>query len=66
MNVMTATFAYIGQTEMLIIAGVALLLFGGAKLPQLAKGVGEAMREFKKSMNDEPASPSATKSVEEK
>lgn len=66
MNVLTTTVAYIGQTEVLIIAGVALLLFGGTKLPQLAKGLGEGIREFKKSMSDEPASSTAVKSNEEK
>lgn len=66
MNVLTTTVAYIGQTEILIIAGVALLLFGGTKLPQLAKGLGEGIREFKKSMTDEPASSTAVKPNEEK
>ena len=50
---MLPTVAYMGTTEWLIIAGIALVLFGGAKLPQLAKGLGEGIREFKKSVNDE-------------
>ena len=54
MEFASTTLAYIGQQEMLIIAGVALLLFGGAKLPELAKGLGQGIREFKNSMNDEP------------
>ncbi len=50
------TFAYMGSQEWLILAGLAVLLFGGAKLPQLAKGLGQGIREFKKSVNgdDEP------------
>ena len=57
---MLGTFAYIGTQEIMIIAGVAILLFGGAKIPQLAKGLGEGIREFKKSMgDDEPAKPAA-------
>jgi sec-independent protein translocase protein TatA len=41
--------------DWLIIAGIAVLLFGGTKLPQLAKGLGEGIREFKKSVShDEP------------
>ncbi len=40
-----------GNYEWLIIAGIAVLLFGGTKLPQLAKGLGEGIREFKKSVS---------------
>ncbi|MES2463215.1 MAG: twin-arginine translocase TatA/TatE family subunit [Armatimonadota bacterium] len=49
-------FAYFGGTqEWLIIGVVALVLFGGTKIPQLARGFGEGIREFKKSINgDEP------------
>ena len=52
--------AYIGTNEILIIGGIVILLFGGAKLPQLAKGLGEGIREFKKSVggeSEEPAPP---------
>ncbi len=41
----------IGFPELLVILLIVLLLFGGAKLPQIAKSMGEAIREFKKSMN---------------
>jgi sec-independent protein translocase protein TatA len=47
------TFAYIGTQEILIIAGVAILLFGSSKIPQLARGMGEGIREFKKSIGGE-------------
>jgi sec-independent protein translocase protein TatA len=48
----TTTFAYFGTnpTEWLIIGAIVLVLFGGAKIPQLAKGLGEGIREFKKSV----------------
>jgi sec-independent protein translocase protein TatA len=39
----------IGLTEWLIIGLIVLLLFGGKKIPELFKGLGEAVREFKKS-----------------
>ncbi|OGK18830.1 translocase [Candidatus Roizmanbacteria bacterium RIFCSPHIGHO2_02_FULL_40_13b] len=42
----------IGTTEIVIIAIVLLVLFGGKKLPELARGLGEAIREFKKSISD--------------
>ena len=39
----------VGVTEWLIIALIVVLLFGGKKIPELFKGLGEAIREFKKS-----------------
>ncbi|MEA3054946.1 MAG: sec-independent protein translocase protein TatA [Actinomycetota bacterium] len=38
----------IGAPELLIVLLIVLLLFGGAKLPKLAKSLGEAQREFRK------------------
>ncbi len=43
----------IGTTELLLIAGVALLLFGGKKLPEMMKGLGQGVKEFKKGMHEE-------------
>jgi sec-independent protein translocase protein TatA len=40
----------IGTTELIIIAVVLLVLFGGKKLPELGRGMGDAIREFKKSV----------------
>ena len=37
----------IGTTEAIIIGGVVLLLFGAKKLPELAKGLGKGIKEFK-------------------
>lgn len=42
----------IGPPELLIVLAIALLLFGGAKLPQLARSLGEAKREFQKGVRD--------------
>ena len=38
--------------EVLLIFGLALLLFGPKKLPELARGLGKALREFRKSVNE--------------
>jgi sec-independent protein translocase protein TatA len=43
----------LGSTELIIIFLVILLLFGGAKLPSLARGLGQSIREFKKASNEE-------------
>jgi len=44
--------AMIGTTELLLIGGLALLLFGGKKLPEMMRGLGQGVREFKKGVND--------------
>jgi sec-independent protein translocase protein TatA len=44
---MLAIFS-LGGTEIILILGITLLLFGGKKLPELAKGLGQGIREFKK------------------
>ena len=42
----------IGGPELLLILAVILVLFGGQKIPELAKGLGKGMREFKKAQAD--------------
>jgi sec-independent protein translocase protein TatA len=37
----------IGMPELLVILGIAVLLFGGKKIPEVAKGLGEGLRNFK-------------------
>jgi sec-independent protein translocase protein TatA len=44
----------LGTPELIIILVVLLVLFGGAKLPQLARSLGEAQKEFKKGLTDKP------------
>ena len=41
-----------GMPEILLIALVVLLLFGGAKIPELMRGIGKGVSEFKKGMKD--------------
>ena len=40
----------LGIQELMVILGIAVLLFGGRKIPELAKGLGEGIREFKEAM----------------
>jgi sec-independent protein translocase protein TatA len=47
----------LGGPELLLILAVLLLLFGGSKLPALAKGLGGAVREFKKAQREEDPPP---------
>ncbi len=42
----------IGTTEIIIIAIIVLLLFGGKKIPELMRGIGKGIRSFKEGVND--------------
>jgi sec-independent protein translocase protein TatA len=50
MNVLIAGF--IGGWEMVLILAVVLILFGAKKLPELARGLGSGIKEFKKATRD--------------
>ncbi len=39
-------FMNIGATEIIVICGIILLLFGGKKIPELMRGIGKGIREF--------------------
>jgi len=52
--------------HLLVIAGIALLVFGPKKLPELGKGLGESIRGFKAAMAEKPAEGSNTKPEEGK
>jgi len=42
----------LGTTELLLLGGLALLLFGGKKVPEMMRGLGKGVKEFKKGMED--------------
>lgn len=54
----------LGFPELMVILVIALVLFGPAKLPALGKSLGEAIRGFKKGLEEEPPQPK--KEIEEK
>ena len=43
---------FIGTTELVLIGGIALLLFGGKKLPEMMRGLGKGVKEFKEGMHE--------------
>lgn len=49
---MVAQLLFIGTRELILIAGIALLLFGGKKLPEMMRGMGQGVKEFKKGMHE--------------
>jgi sec-independent protein translocase protein TatA len=55
----------LGPTELILIALVVILLFGGRKIPELMKGIGEGMKAFKKASRDGDL-PETTEATSEK
>jgi sec-independent protein translocase protein TatA len=49
----------VGPVELLIVLAVVLLLFGSKKLPELAKGMGSAAKEFRSGLNGHDSEPEA-------
>ncbi|MBZ5582239.1 MAG: twin-arginine translocase TatA/TatE family subunit [Acidobacteriia bacterium] len=45
----------IGMPELLVILGLAVILFGGKKIPEVAKGLGEGIRNFKSALKGDGA-----------
>ena len=55
-----------GATEIILILLVVVLLFGGKKIPELMKGVGQGMKEFKKASKYDPAEDDAKEATKDK
>ena len=49
---MTTQILFIGTSELILIAGIILLLFGGKKLPEVMRGMGRGVSEFKKGIKE--------------
>jgi sec-independent protein translocase protein TatA len=56
----------LGPTEIILIIAVLLLLFGGRKIPELMRGLGQGMREFKKASSGGDAEATEKRTVDEK
>lgn len=50
---LTIVLGALGPTEIILIIAIVILLFGGKKIPQLMKGIGEGIKEFKKASKGE-------------
>ncbi len=48
-------FINLGPTEMVILLVIVLIVFGANRIPQLMKGMGEGIRNFKQGINEEPS-----------
>ena len=56
----------IGPTELIVIVLIVVLLFGGRKIPELMKGIGQGMKEFKKASRTEEPETKSSHSESEK
>ena len=54
-----------GGIELAVIVGVVILLFGGKKIPELAKGLGKGIKDFKTAVKDDTPEVNAKESVKE-
>ena len=50
-------------THLLVLFGIALLVFGGRKIPELGKGIGEGIRGFKSAIKEEEKPQSTTTDI---
>ena len=57
----TAGFGGLSGTELMVVLGVAVLLFGGKKIPEVAKGLGEGIKNFKQAIKSEEEPPAEAK-----
>ena len=53
-----------GPMEIILIVLIVVILFGGRKIPELMKGVGQGMKEFKKATKEEEKDPEKEKAEE--
>ncbi len=57
-------FGPIGPTELILILLIVIIIFGARRLPELGKGIGEGIRNFKKSMSGKEKQPEEEKKPE--
>ena len=56
MNILNIPLGMIGPPQVILIVVVVLLLFGGRKIPELMKGLGSGIKEFKNASKDDTES----------
>lgn len=62
---LTILLGFVGPWQVVLIVLIVLLLFGGKKIPELMKGLGKGMKEFKEATKEEPNADSPDNSKSE-
>lgn len=65
MNFLMIFLGEIGMPQILLILAIVLLLFGGKKIPELMKGLGSGVKEFKNAAKDDSPAPKKEETKEE-
>ena len=67
MNALSIFLGVIGVPQALLVIGILVLLFGGKKIPELMKGIGTGIKEFKNAAkDDQPANSKKEEETKEK
>ena len=67
MNALAIFLGVIGPTQVILIIAIVVLLFGGKKIPELMKGIGTGIKEFKNAAkDDQPANSKKEEETKEK
>lgn len=67
MNALAISLGIVGVPQIILIAVIILLLFGGKKIPELMKGIGTGIKEFKNAAkDDQPADSKKEEETKEK
>ncbi|MCA1965392.1 MAG: twin-arginine translocase TatA/TatE family subunit [Flavobacterium sp.] len=67
MNALAIFLGVVGPTQVILIIAIIVLLFGGKKIPELMKGIGTGIKEFKNAAkDDQPANSKKEEETKEK
>ena len=66
MNTLSIFFGAIGPMQIVLVIALVVLLFGGKKIPELMKGIGSGIKEFKNAAKDDDQPANSRKEEEEK
>ena len=66
MNALSIFLGAIGPMQIVLVIALVVLLFGGKKIPELMKGIGSGIKEFKNAAKDDDQPANSRKEEEEK
>lgn len=66
MNALFIPLGIVGPWQIILIVVIVLLLFGGKKIPELMRGLGSGLKEFKDASKDETTTPPSDHNIDDK